>query len=317
MGNFTNFREELLKVASNNYPKIIQDLLDSGIIQECQVIDEIYYISFGYHLICPIFYNYEDNSHYFDFIYEEVKDEVIYAGGMAVNNDGIILEGIIYPFYINSLNLNNIGKEKIMPYTYGTPQIINKSYKLNISDFFAPGFCRVFNLTTDSSNAWAEFILGVENYKNTFIPCDSEGKQTIYPNDNNEVTYFGKLEEGYKKNHGVKRYGGVLINTKNSVSIEFIEKYLNHKKLQSSIATKIYCTEETNKTSIKVAEINQNGMNNIADAITKTGTNIITGAKINQKGMNNIANAVTSAGINVRKGVSNIADAINRPPKVM
>ena len=65
MGKITNFREELLKVASNNYPKIIQDLLDSGIIQECQVIDEIYYISFGFHLICPIFYNYEDNSHYF------------------------------------------------------------------------------------------------------------------------------------------------------------------------------------------------------------------------------------------------------------
>ena len=58
-------------------------------------------------------------------------------------------------------------------------------------------------------------------------------------------------------------------------------------------------------------------MNNIADVITKTGANIITGAKINQKGMNNIANAVTSAGINVRKGVSNIADAINRPLKVM
>ena len=66
-----------------------------------------------------------------------------------------------------------------------------------------------------------------------------------------------------------------------------------------------------------MAKINQNGMNNIADAITKTGANVITGAKINQKGMNNIANAVTSAGINVRKGVSNIVDAINRPMKVM
>ena len=57
-------------------------------------------------------------------------------------------------------------------------------------------------------------------------------------------------------------------------------------------------------------------MNNVANAITKTGANVIAGAKINQKGMNNIANAVNSAGINVRKGVSNIADAINRPMKV-
>ena len=88
MGNFTNFREELLKVASNNYPKIIQDLLDSGIIQECQVIDGIYYISFGFHLKHQPFYNYKSDSYYFNFIHYEEKEEVIYVGGMAVDING-------------------------------------------------------------------------------------------------------------------------------------------------------------------------------------------------------------------------------------
>ena len=60
----TNFREELLKAMGNNYPKAIQDLLDSGIIQECQVIDGIYYIDFAFHLKHQIFYNYQDSDFY-------------------------------------------------------------------------------------------------------------------------------------------------------------------------------------------------------------------------------------------------------------
>ena len=33
----TNFREKILKAVRNNNPKIIQDLLDSGIIKECSL----------------------------------------------------------------------------------------------------------------------------------------------------------------------------------------------------------------------------------------------------------------------------------------
>lgn len=275
----TNFRNELLKAISNNYPKIIKDLLDSGIIQECQVIDGIYYISFGFHLKNQPFYNYKSSSYYFNFTHREIKEEIIYIGGMAVDINGTILKGVIYPFYLNSPNSDNSKEEKLMPYKHGTPQILNKSHKLNISDFFAPGFCRIFNLITDSTIAWAEFILKIEDYENTYLPCDSEGEQIIYPDETcNNVAHFGKMIEDYKKLHRIKRYGGILVNVKDAVPILFIETYLKNKNLQSSIATKIYCTKEANKAIIKNAEIKKEGDKIKAEAIYNAGKDIRAGA---------------------------------------
>ena len=38
-----NFKESLLKIKHNlGYPDLIQNLLDNGIIQDCQVVDGIY-----------------------------------------------------------------------------------------------------------------------------------------------------------------------------------------------------------------------------------------------------------------------------------
>ena len=291
MAENTNFRQELLKAINNNCPKTIQELLDSGIIQECQAIDGVYYISFGFHLKRQSFYNYKSDSYYFEFIHQEIKEEVIYVGGMAVDINGTILKGIIYPYYLNSPNSNS-EEEKLMPYMYGTPQIINKRYNLNLNNFFAPGFCRVFNLITDSNIAWSEFILGIENYKNTHIPCDSKGKQIIYPSDDNDVPYFGNMIEGYKKLHNIKKYVGELITVENSVPISFIETYLKNKNLQSSIASKIYCTKEANKATIK-------------------------GAEIQKKGLTSIALATLLAGKDARKGLSNVANALNKHPDVV
>lgn len=290
MASNTNFREELLKAMGNNYPKAIQDLLDCGIIQECQVIDGIYYINFAFHLKHQKFYNYQDGDFY-NFLRCEEKDEVIYSGGMAIDKKMNILKGIIYPFYINSPISNQSESSMLMPYVYGTPQIINKSYNLKISDFFSPNYCRIFNLITDSNIAWAQFILNIENYKGTYIPCDENGKQIIEPNDSNDIDYYGNLIDKNGKFYGLKRYGGIIVSSENSVPISFVESYLKNKNLQSSIATKIYCNNETNKTTIKSAEINKEGLVDIGEAIF-------------------------IAGMNIRKGTSNIANALNRHPDV-
>ena len=249
-----NFKESLLKIKYNFcYPDSIQNLLDNGIIRDCQVIDGIYYIEFAFHLRRQPFYNYQD-EHYLNFIYYEIKDEVIYVGGMAIDEEMNILKGIIYPFYINSSISDQNKPSLLMPYTYGIPQIINKANKLKIDNFFTSNHCKVFNLITESNVAWAQFALNAENYENTFIPCDDNGEQTDYPDYWNCVSYFGKLLDNKDRLKGIKKYSGVLVGPENSVPLSFVENYLKNKNLQSSIAAKIYYNKESNKSVIKAAK---------------------------------------------------------------
>ena len=166
-----------------------------------------------------------------------------------------ILKGIIYPFYINSLIPNYNKSQLLMPYTHGTSQIINKTNKLKIDDFFTPNHFKAFNLITESSIVWAQFASNIENYENTFIPCDDNGEQTDYPDYWNCVSYFGKLLDNKDRLKGIKKYSGVLVGSENSVPLSFVENYLKNKNLQSSIAAKIYCNKESNKSVIKAAKI--------------------------------------------------------------
>ena len=98
--------------------------------------------------------------------------------------------------------------------------------------------------------------------------------------------------EGYKKLYHIKKYIGEFITVENAVPISFIETYLKNKNLQSSIASKIYCTKEANKATIK-------------------------GAEIQKDGSNNIALATLLAGKDARKGLSNVANALNKHPDVV
>lgn len=247
-----NFKESLLKIKHNlGYPDLIQNLLDNGIIQDCQVVDGIYYIEFAFHLRRQPFYNYKD-EYYYDFINCEIKEDVIYVGGMAIDEKMNILKGIIYPFYLNSLIQNN--SQPLTSYTHGTPQIINKTNKLKIDYLFTQNNFKVFNLITESSIVWSQFASNVENYENTFIPCDDNGEQTDYPDYWNCVSYFGKLLDNKDKLKGIKKYSGVLVGPENSVPLSFVENYLKNKNLQSSIAANIYCNKESNKSVIKAAK---------------------------------------------------------------
>ena len=55
-----SFREELLKsLNTKQFPKSIQRLIDSGIVQECEEIDGIYYLLFGFYLHNQSFPNFQ------------------------------------------------------------------------------------------------------------------------------------------------------------------------------------------------------------------------------------------------------------------
>lgn len=291
----SSFKESLLHAKSSNLPKCVRDLVDVGLVQECETIDGIHYISFAFQLHDAAFYNYRNNVYKSDFIAIAFAD-VMYAGGFAVNDDGNILKGIIYPYYYNFHSEEDCEmfgvKNILVPYTKGTPQIINKADKLKLNNFFVSNkYFRAFNLATNLSDTWVNFASGKESYANTYMMCDEE-ENLFEPNDWNDFTFYGhvKCEKDfqYKFTH---KYTGQSITKSNAITVSFVEKKLEDNSILSSIANKIFCVNETIKGQIE-------------------------SAKIVKEGMEFIGNSNQCAGINIRKGVSNIANAVNPRPDI-
>ena len=293
-----NFREELLK-AKDNYkmPESIQKLLDSGIIQGVETIDGINYINFAFYLNEVNVYNYKKQKFASDFWRCECID-VIYVGGMAVDNQYNILKGVIYPFYTKMHTKDEFeifGKNmSFLPYIQGTPQLIDKTDNLKLNNFFHTNDSfTVFNISTDFSDVWSEFAAGKESYKNTSIIKSRYGFNIAPIPGYNDITYFGTVfsEENFEI-VGVNKYYGSTLTHGSAIPISFVEKELKHESVLSSIATKIYCNDSYNKSRIKAAEIQKEGMNNIAKSII-------------------------TASYNIRQGESNIANALNQHADVV
>lgn len=289
----SSFKESLLHAKSSNLPKCVRDLVDVGLVQECETIDGIHYISFAFQLHDAAFYNYRNNVYHSDFIAIAFAD-VMYAGGFAVNDEGNILKGIIYPYYYNFHSEEDCEmfgvKNILVPYTKGTPQIINKADNLKLNNFFVSNtYFRAFNLATNLSDTWVNFASGKESYANTYMLCD-EDNNLFEPRDWNDLTFYGHVKSEkdyeYKFTH---KYTGQSITKSNAITVAFVEKKLEDNSILSSIATKIFCTDKACKSRIK-------------------------SAKITKEGMEFIGKSIQDAGINIRKGASNIANAVNLRP---
>lgn len=286
-----SFKESLLNVKSSQLPKCVQDLVDVGLVQECETINNIHYISFAFQLHDVAFYNYRNNVYDNDFIAISFAD-VMYAGGFAVNDKGNILKGIIYPYYYNFCNEKDCEmfgvKNILVPYTKGTPQIINKVDKLKLNNLFISNkYFRVFNLATNLSDTWVNFALGKESYANTFMLCD-EDNNLFEPSDWNDLTFYGQVKcETDFKHKFIHKYTGKSITKSNAITVEFVEKKLEDNSILSSIATKIFCTDKACKSRIKSAKITKEGMECMCKSIQNAGSNIYIG-------LSNIANAVES-----------------------
>lgn len=291
----SSFKDALLNAKSNQLPKCIQNLIDAGLLQECETIDGVHYVSFAFQLNDATFYNYRNGRFSRDFI-EIAHIDTIYAGGFAVNDKGKILKGIIYPYYYNfhtEEECKMFGENNILiPYIKGTPQIINKADNLKLNKFFILNKCfRVYNLATNLSDTWANFVSGNESYANTYILCN-EKNELFEPDIYNDFSFYGRVinENDYQHKY-TRQYTGEYITKSNAITIAFVEKKLKDRTISSSIATKIFCVNETNKARIKSAEINKEGMEYMGQSIE-------------------------IAGLNIRTGVSNIANVLNPRPDV-
>lgn len=315
----SSFKDALLEAKSNQLPKCIQNLIDVGLLQECETIDGIHYVSFAFQLNNATFYNYRNGIYISDFI-DAARVDAMYVGGFAVNDKGKILKGIIYPYYYNFYKEEDCkmfgGNNMLVPYIKGTPQIINKTDNLKLTDFFIlNNFFRAYNLATNLSDTWANFVAGKELYTNTIMLCDENGK--LYePNEYNDLTFYGhvKNEKDFQYKY-TKKYQGEYITKSNAITVSFVEKKLEEHTISSSIATNIFCVNETNKSRIKSAEINKEGMEYIGKSIQSAGLNIGAEvsniAEINKEGMKYMGKSIQSVGLNIRTGVSNIANVLN------
>lgn len=292
----SSFKDALLDAKSNKLPKCIQNLIDAGLLQECETIDGIHYVSFAFQLNNSKFYNYRNDRYGSDFL-DIAWIDAMYVGGFAVNDKGKILKGIIYPYYYNFYKEEDCkmfgGNNILVPYVRGVPQIINKIDNLKLKDFFiSDKFFRVYNLATNLSDTWVNFISGKESYSNTYILCNDKG-ETFEPNEYNDLTFYGhvKNENDFKYRY-TKKYQGEYITKSNAITVSFVEKKLEDHTILSSIVTKIFCVNETNKSRIKSAEINK-------------------------EGMEYMGKSTQNAGRNIRAGLSNIANALNPDPDVV
>lgn len=262
-----NLKEELAKIKSHSIPLLIQKLIDKGIIQECEEMNNIYYITFAFEIINVPIYNYE----YRDCSVSNFSDRefcsIIYCCGMALDSKLNVLRGIVYPYYFdydkNSwlFKSNTPIKQNVIT---GKPQIICKNMETKLKDWFTSNGFKLFNIITDNANAWADFINGNEKYKNTRVVLDKNG-YFIYPDEYCDTQYYGNLFS-YENNKslGVHRYVPFIALPSQAVTIDYVSRYLNNQEINRNIASKIYCTNSISN-SIKTAGKNiKQGMDNVA-----------------------------------------------------
>lgn len=230
-------REELKKISGRSIPYAIQVLLDNGLIQECEEVGGVYYITFVFRLLENQLYNYKDTPTHRNFS-RSTNCDIFYYGGMAISQDMTVLKGIIYPFYEsqdedNELFETFLGTNQL---EFGTPQIITKNMHTSLHDWFKFGGFTVYNLFTSDAMVWGEFKQSKESYDGCKCFIDEKGK-------NVGGTYYGYQfsETTYKKlNDEPNKYKPVIALPNNSLTISTIERILGSDNLRREIAGRIY-----------------------------------------------------------------------------
>ena len=262
-----NLKEELAKIKSRNIPSSIQKLIDKGVIQECEEMNKIYYITFAFEIIDAPVYNYEYRDSSLTNFSEREFCSIIYCCGMALDSKLNVLRGIIYPYYFDYDKDSWLFKSDTpikQLVTIGTPQIICKNMKTKLKDWFTSDGFKLFNVVTDNANAWADFINGNEKYKDTMVVLDKNG-YLIGPDKYCETQYYGNLFS-YENNKplGLHRYVPFIASSSQVVTIDYVSKYLNDQEINRNIASKIYCTNSISSSIKTVGKSIKQGMDNVA-----------------------------------------------------
>lgn len=243
-----NLKEELLKIKTQNIPNEVQKIVDCGLIQECEVLGDICYITFAFKLNKKPTYNYR-YIYDSDFIIRE-NCSAIYCGGVALDNSLKILKGVIYPYFFDIPNKSELfgevlNYEGIYKYSKGIPQILTKNMGIKLSDLFpSAATFKIYNLVTDNADCFGNFVKKKATYRNTRVPVDE--KQHIVEVDYDDDTFFGAMYE-YKTGRELKKvypYGPILADIKNVVTFGYVEGFLKDCNILREITSKIYCTEK-------------------------------------------------------------------------
>lgn len=230
-------REELNKINGRNVPKDIQELLDNGLIQECEEVDSIYYITFSFRLLDNLLYNYKESPTSKNFT-RITNCDIFYYGGMAISQDMAVLKGIIYPFYESQDENNELFKTFLgtNQLEFGTPQIITKNMHTSLYDWFKFGGFTVYNLFTSDAMVWGEFKQSKESYDGCKCIINEKG-------ENIGGAYYGyQFSETTNKklSNEPNKYKSVIALPNNSLTISTIERILDSDNLRREIAGRIY-----------------------------------------------------------------------------
>lgn len=285
-----DFKSELNSIKCKTIPSNISKLIDSGLIQDCEELNNVYYITFGFRIKDKPIYNYELSDFYSNFSVEEYCS-AIYCGGLAINSKLEILRGIIYPYYFDYQNGSILLDNSIncaSGIISGTPQMITKNMKIKLSDCFIPFHFKLYNVVTDKSNSWGNFIKNKENYNNSRVYFDNH--TIIEPGEGVDCNFYGyyydrKTDSKLNKIH---RYVPVFVSSAESVPLNYIVDFIKNDTINKNIATKIYCTNTISKSVNQCGKDINSGLRTVSKGI-KLGGNIKTDA------INNIANEMHKA----------------------
>lgn len=275
-----NFREELNNIKCNALPLGIQKLLDNGLIQQCEELNDIYYITFAFRVKYGRVYNYH-GVYYNDFIMSEQCNTMV-CGGMALDSKLKVLRGIIYPYYSDYEQNGEVFEmsDKTKPIIMGTPQIICKKANTELKDWFSDDTFKIFNVVTDDANAWSDMVKGQEDYNNSQVYVDEDDNKI----DNDEYgdgCFYGYayLFETGKRTGCIHCYEPIIVDSRDAITLDYVSNYLNDENLTRNIAARIYCTEIISKSIKDHGNTIKDGLNNVANSNVTNG--ILIGKSIN------------------------------------
>ena len=282
-----NFRDELNNIKCNALPLGIQKLLDNGLIQQCEELDNIYYITFAFRTKYKRVYNYH-GVYYHNFVKSEQCNTMV-CGGMALDSKLRVLRGIIYPYYSDYEQNGDIFEisDKNRPIIMGIPQIICKNAHTKLKDWFINNTFKIFNIITDDANAWSDMIKGEEDYSTSQVYIDKDGNIVDYYEYGDEC-FYGRIYsfETGEETERIHRYKPIIVDSHDAITLEYASNYLNDENINRNIATRIYCTETISKSIEKHSYTIKDGLNNVADSN-------ITNGMIIGKSINHIANEMS------------------------
>lgn len=230
-----NFRDELNNIKCNTaLPLGIQNLLDNGLVLQCEELDNIYYITFAFRVKYERVYNYH-GVYDCNFAKGEVCTTMV-CGGMALNSELKVLRGIIYPYYSDYEQDGDIFRmsDKSKPIIMGTPQIICKNANTELKDWFIDGTFKIFNIVTDDANAWSDMIRGQEDYNHSYVYVDEDDNIIDYYINESDGCFYGHVysPDTREDTEYIHCYEPITVDSHNAITLEYISSYLDNENLK-------------------------------------------------------------------------------------